>query len=297
MKSPLGLLLLFVSYVSSSNNIPSLSSAFDYIIQNFSCFYVSSYLFNYTEGTMRMNQNRFLFPLTENMTKIEDSLSLTLNNILITLVSSFRFKPNKMDSVIFFQDVIIQYNINSLILSKKQDNGLIRIKTLELSRPFISKKVDLMTALRFKEFQSDKDDQLYITLELMLEGHIQNMLNEYNINYQFETILSYTLNEAGIVKIPTVIYTVKDLSYKDAKYANKGNYIQVELYTYVTFTKVSNQSIVTAKCNLIVFRDKTFRIGTFTIVEGEIGAQESILKDDFTSIVNEATKKFYEQYD
>ena len=74
MKSPLGLLLLFISYVSSSNNIPSLSSAFDYIIQNFSCFYVSSYLFNYTEGTMRMNQNRFLFPLTENMTKIEDSL-------------------------------------------------------------------------------------------------------------------------------------------------------------------------------------------------------------------------------
>lgn len=296
MKSPLCLLFLFISVVSSSN-IPSFSSAFDQIISNFSCFYVSSYLFNYTEGSMRMNQNRFLFPLTENMTKIEDTLSLTLNNIVITLVSYFRFKPNKMNSVIQFPDVTIQYNINSLILSKKQENGLIRIKKLELSRPFISEKVDLMTALRFKEFQSDKDDQLYNTLVLMLEDHIQNMLNEYNINYQFETILSYTLDEAGIVKIPTVTYTVKDLSYQDAKYTNKGNYIQVELYTYVQFTKVSDQSIVTAKCNIIVFRDKKFTIGTFSIVEGEIGAQESIIKEDFTSIVNEAAKKFYEEYD
>ena len=296
MKSPLCLLFLFISVVSSSN-IPSLSSAFDRIMSNFSCFYVSSYLFNYTEGSMRMNQNRFLFPLTENMTKIEDTLSLTLNNIVITLVSYFRFKPNKMNSVILFPDVTIQYNINSLILSKKQENGLIRIKKLELSRPFISEKVDLMTALRFKEFQSDKDNQLYNTLVLMLEDHIQNMLNEYNINYQFETILSYTLDEAGIVKIPTVTYTVKDLSYQDAKYTNKGNYIQVELYTYVQFTKVSDQSIVTAKCNIIVFRDKKFTIGTFSIVEGEIGAQESIIKEDFTSIVNEAAKKFYEEYD
>ena len=47
-----------------------------------------------------MNQNKFLQPLSENITKTEDTLSLTINNIVISLVSTFRFKHNNMTNVI-----------------------------------------------------------------------------------------------------------------------------------------------------------------------------------------------------
>lgn len=295
MKSPFVLLFIFISTVSSSP-IPSLLSAFDYITQHFSCFYVSAYLLNYTDGVFWMNQNKFLVPLTESITKTEDTLSLTTNDILISLVSSFRFKPNNTLYVIQFTDVMTQYTIETLVLSKKQEIGQININKIEISRPFISKKIDLMTALRFKEFQSDKDEQLYITLQKMLKGHIQDLLNEFNLNFQFQTILSNVIDDAGIVILPNLKYTVKNLSYEDAKYINKGNYIQVELYIYITFTKVEDHSIVTAKCNVINFKDKAFTIGTFEIIKAETGAPAAQLKEDFTSIVKEAAKKFYEEY-
>ena len=129
MKYSLIFLCILISFVSPST-IPSLSSAFDYITQQFSCFYVSAYILNYTEGYFRMNQNKFLQPLSENITKTED----TFNNIVISLVSTFRFKHNNMTNVILFQDVFIQYNIDTLVLTKRQESGIITISKLEISR-------------------------------------------------------------------------------------------------------------------------------------------------------------------
>ena len=77
-----------------------------------------------------MNQNKFLQPLSENITKTED----TFNNIVISLVSTFRFKHNNMTNVILFQDVFIQYNIDTLVLTKRQESGIITISKLEISR-------------------------------------------------------------------------------------------------------------------------------------------------------------------
>ena len=275
--------------------IPSLSSAFDYITQQFSCFYVSAYILNYTEGYFRMNQNKFLQPLSENITKTEDTLSLTINNIVISLVSTFRFKHNNMTNVILFQDVFIQYNIDTLVLTKRQESGIITISKLEISRPFISKQIELITAHSFKEFQLDKDDQLYNTLKVMLEGHLQDLLNEFNLNFQFQTILSYALEDAGIVKFPYLQYTIKYLSYEEAQFINTGNSIRVELYTYVTFTKVEDHSIVTARCDLIEFKNQQFTIGKFEIIKPETESIEEKIKEDFTSIIHEASKKFFDK--
>ena len=288
------LLYLLISFLSSST-IPSLSSAFDYITQHFSSFYVSAYILNYTEGYFRMNQNKFLQPLSDNITKTEDTLSLTINNIVISLVSTFRFTPNNMKNIILFSDVISQYNIDTLVLSKKQESGIIRISKFEISRLFISKQIELMNALRFKEFQLDKNDQLYLILKGMLEGHLQDLLNEFNLNFQFQTILSYVLEDTEIVILPYLHYTVKNISYEDAKFYNTGKSIRVELYTYITFTKVEDHSVVTARCNSIEFKNQQFTIGTLEIIETE--TLEDTLKEDFTSIVNEASKKFFEEFD
>ena len=126
-----------------------------------------------------------------------------------------------------------------------------------------------MTAHSFKEFQFDKDDQLYNTLKVMLEGHLQDLLNEFNLNFQFQTILSYALEDARIVKFPYLQYTIKYLSYEEAQFINTGNSIRVELYTYVTFTKVEDHSIVTARCDLIEFKNQQFTIGKFEIIKPE----------------------------
>ena len=296
MKYSLIFLCILISFVSPST-IPSLSSAFDYITQQFSCFYVSAYILNYTEGYFRMNQNKFLQPLSENITKTEDTLSLTINNIVISLVSTFRFKHNNMTNVILFQDVFIQYNIDTLGLTKRQESGIITISKLEISRPFISKQIELMTAHSFKEFQLDKDDQLYNTLKVMLEGHLQDFLNEFNLNFQFQTILSYALEDAGIVKFPYLQYTIKYLSYEEAQFINTGNSIRVELYTYVTFTKVEDHSIVTARCDLIEFKNQQFTIGKFEIIKPETESIDEKIKEDFTFIIHEASKKFFDKYE
>ena len=296
MKYSLIFLCILISFVSPST-IPSLSSAFDYITQQFSCFYVSAYILNYTERYFRMNQNKFLQPLSENITKTEDTLSLTINNIVISLVSTFRFKHNNMTNVILFQDVFIQYNIDTLVLTKRQESGIITISKLEISRPFISKQIELMTAHSFKEFQLDKDDQLYNTLKVMLEGHLQDLLNEFNLNFQFQTILSYALEDAGIVKFPYLQCTIKYLSYEEAQFINTGNSIRVELYTYVTFTKVEDHSIVTARCDLIEFKSQQFTIGKFEIIKPETEGIEEKIKEDFTSIIHEASKKFFDKYE
>ena len=54
----------------------TLKAAFDFVLFDFPEFYISSSILNFTEGSMKINQNRFLRPLINNLTITETDKTL-----------------------------------------------------------------------------------------------------------------------------------------------------------------------------------------------------------------------------
>ena len=200
----------------------TLKAAFDLVLFDFPEFYISSSILNYTEGSIRMNQNRFLRPLINNITITETDKTLIANNIIITLISYFRFSQNGFTKHISFSDVIQQYEIKTIKLERKTQmvNGKIYITEFEITRPFISKSTDLMSSKKFNEFQEDTNAQYYKVLSQLTLTHTEIILQKINLKSQFDTILEYSLFEQGKVANGTLKYGIQDIIVDEGKLVN-----------------------------------------------------------------------------
>ena len=278
----------------------SLKKAYQYVIDEFISIDSTTISFlNYTTFRLRMTQNKFFRPLTEDATVIENPLSIKVSDIVLTLVTNFNLVPeinyNKYLSII--QDTIIQYNITTIVLEKKSQNSSIHLSELEITKPFISQSCDLMTSTRLVEFQQDTSGVFSIEILKKTKTRIEYLISQFNLQFEIDTIFSYSLIESGLISNSSLIYGIKNLSYEDSTYINDGKTIKIENSLTVTFEHFLDKGEIIGKTNYLFYNSQYFIVNPFYIVKSEIEVYSVNLDDNFCSILREAMKIFYKQYD
>ena len=176
------LFLFIVIYpaISIIQNGISLMNAFKYSMDEYIFNEVAAPYLEYSNFRIAMKQNRFFRPLTENAIINESPLSLTIKDVVLTLITNLALIPdmNYYRVAGGFQDTIIQYNITNMILEKKSENSSIYLSQFELSKQFISKGNDLMTSVRLVEFQKDTNDVLFNVLLNKTQNRIEFLISQ-----------------------------------------------------------------------------------------------------------------------
>lgn len=277
----------------------SLLIAYEYCIEEFVSYEAVGTTLNYSKFRIRMNQNRFFRPLTENAAVNETSLSLDVSNVTLTLITNFALIPevNYPRTITGFQDTIVQYNITKMIFEKKTEKSSIYLKQFELSKPFISKANDLMIGLRLGEFQKDTGDILFNEILNKTQSRIEFLIAQFNLQFAIDTIFSFSLFDSGVVKNSSLIYGIKNFSYEDSIYTNDGKQILIQNSFVVTFVRIFDKAEVVARTNMLIFKDKKFVVNEFHVVKSEIEVFTKNLNDNCDSILKEAARIFYEEFD
>ena len=233
------LFLFIVIYpaISIIQNGISLMNAFKYSMDEYIFNEVATPYLEYSNFRIAMKQNRFFRPLTENAIINESPLSLTIKDVVLTLITNLALIPdmNYYRVAGGFQDTIIQYNITTLVLEKKSQNSSIHLSQLELTKPFISQSCDLMTSIRLVEFQQDKSEVFFSEIVKKTKTRIEYLVSQFNLQFEIDTIFSYSLIESGLISNSSLIYGIKNLSYEDSSYTNDGKTIRIESSLTVTF--------------------------------------------------------------
>ena len=294
------LFLILCIYPSLLQSEISLKKGYQYVIDEFiSTDSPTHPPLNYSTFRLRMTHNQFFRPLTEDATVIENPLSINVSNIVLTFVSNFNLIPeiNYTKYLSSFQDTFIQYNITTLVLEKKSQNSSIHLSQLELTKPFISQSCDLMTSIRLVEFQQDKSEVFFSEIVKKTKTRIEYLVSQFNLQFEIDTIFSYSLIESGLISNSSLIYGIKNLSYEDSSYTNDGKTIRIESSLTVTFEHFFDKGEIIAKTNYLSYNSQNFIVNPFYIVKSEIEVYSVNLDDNFGSILREAMKIFYKQYD
>ena len=294
------LFLILCIYPSLLQSEISLKKGYQYVIDEFiSTDSPTHPPLNYSTFRLRMTHNQFFRPLTEDATVIENPLSINVSNIVLTFVSNFNLIPeiNYTKYLSSFQDTIIQYNITTLVLEKKSQNSSIHLSQLELTKPFISQSCDLMTSIRLFEFQQDKSEVFFSEIVKKTKTRIEYLVSQFNLQFEIDTIFSYSLIESGLISNSSLSYGIKNLSYEDSSYTNDGKTIRIESSLTVTFEHFFDKGEIIAKTNYLSYNSQNFIVNPFYIVKSEIEVYSVNLDDNFGSILREAMKIFYKQYD
>ena len=289
--------LFFVIYPSLSflHSGISLMNAYNYLIEEFISYEAVGTTLQYSNFRIRMNQNRFFRPVTENAVLYENSQSLNVTNVILTLITNFALIPevNYPRTVTGFQDTIVQYNITRMVLAKKTEKSSIQLSQFELSKPFISKANDLMMSIRLGEFQRDENDVLFDEILTKTQNRIEFLIAQFNLQFSLDTIFAFSLE----VKNSSLIYGIKNFSYEDASYANDGKQIVIQNSFVVTFVRRVDKAEVVARTNLLIFKERKFVINEFYVMQSEIEVYTKNLNENCESILKEAARLFYEEFD
>ena len=126
---------------------------------------------------------------------------------------------------------------------------------------------------------------------------IEYLVSQFNLQFEIDTIFSYSLIESGLISNSSLIYGIKNLSYEDSSYTNDGKTIRIESSLTVTFEHFFDKGEIIAKTNYLSYNSQNFIVNPFYIVKSEIEVYSVNLDDNFGSILREAMKIFYKQYD
>lgn len=155
------------------------SQAFDEIINNFQGNVTDVISLNYTKYVIHFHKIRFLYPILTNITKEETETSITVSNIMITMVASITYGINDLKISFLNADILIEFPID-LIITMNEEKTLITLSELTLSSYYIDKYLDIMSIQLFEDFQNDKEKKIINSLKEVVSYQIKEELITIN---------------------------------------------------------------------------------------------------------------------
>ena len=85
-----------------------------------------------------------------------------------------------------------------------------------------------MTSIRLVEFQQDTNGFFFTEILKKTKTRLEYLISQFNLQFEIDTIFSYSLIESGFISNSSLLYGIKNLSYEDSSYINDGKTIKIK---------------------------------------------------------------------